>query len=163
MKLKNRISLVLVLFIALISTYAMSGCNAQSKFVKDEVNPAIEVMDVKLYMDEKEVHEKLKSPGEKAMCINGYEYEYSAQKVNVGFDSNTNKVRRITTKNPETSIYEIAPESSLDEAYKILKHKGFAKVGSSLYKYKKENVTFTIISMKNEIVDGVTIEIDPVK
>ena len=51
-------------------------------------------------MDESDVHEAIPTKGEKAMCIYGYEYEYAESLVNIGFNSETEKVRRVTTKNP---------------------------------------------------------------
>jgi len=88
-------------------------------------------------MDEKVVQEKL-GPGEKAMCLYGYEYDYTDKDINVGFDAKTKQVRRITTKNPETSICGIKPETALSDADKTIASQGFKESDDSKYVFTWE-------------------------
>ncbi|MBB6444143.1 hypothetical protein [Bacillus benzoevorans] len=95
------------------------------------------------------------------MCMYGYEYEYGQSHVNIGFNSETTMVRKVTKKNPDTSIYGIVPGTELKEVYKIIDSHGFSKSESSKYVFYKENIRLTLISMKGTLADGVTIEINP--
>lgn len=138
----------------------LAGCaNSSDSFIKNEVNPQIDVLGVKLLMDEKSALETVGSEGEKAMCVYGYEYDYSDKLINVGFNSDTKLVRRVCSKNPETSIYGIKPGMELSQAYEIISSNGFKK--DSKYNFQKEKVILSIISMKGTNADGITIEINP--
>lgn len=158
--LKNKLLYILLTPFILLSI--LTGCgNEEDAFISKEVNPQINVFNVQIYMDESNVHEAIPTKGEKAMCIYGYEYEYEQSRVNIGFNSETEKVRRVTTKNPDTSIYGIVPGTELEEAYKILESHEFSKSESSKYLFYKENIRLTLISMKGTHADGVIAEINP--
>lgn len=138
------------------------GCSAlNDSFIEKEVNPQIDVMGIKLYMEEDEVHKIVGVDGERAMCVNGYEYEYRDKKLNIGFNIDTDEVRRITTKNPETSIYGLNPGISLDKAYDIIDSEGFEKDKDDKYRFFKDDIILSIISMKGSDADGIVIEIKP--
>jgi hypothetical protein len=140
----------------------LTGCgNGDDAFISEEVNPQINVFNVQIDMDESDVHKSIPTNGEKAMCVYGYEYEYGQSLVNIGFNSETERVRRVTTKNPDTSIYGIVPGTVLGEAYKLIDSHGFSKSESSKYIFYKENIRLTLISMKGTHADGVTVEINP--
>lgn len=161
MKLKSRFFKALS-FIALATVLATAGCSALgNSFVEKEVNPKVDVMGVKLYMEEEEVEKAVGVKGEKAMCINGYEYGYIEENLNIGFNIDTDEVRRITTKNPETSIYGMHPGISLEKAYEIIESEGFEKYQDDKYKFVKEDIILSIISMKGSLADGISIEIKP--
>lgn len=163
MPLKNRLykkyPLLAVLFLLIC---ALSGCTASSNsFIEKEVNPQINVLGVQLLMDEAKVNEIIGSKGEKAMCVYGYENAYADQNINIGFNAGTQQIRRITSKNPDTSIYGIKPGTELAKAYEAIKAQGFTQEADSKYRFQKENVIFSIISMHGTQADGVSIEINP--
>lgn len=148
--------------IILIMTIYLVGCGSSvDSFIVKEVNPNIDVLGIKLNMPEAKAHESAGSKGEKAMCVNGYEYEYADKLINIGFKSDQGTVRRITTKNPNTSIYGIKPGTELVNAYAQIDANGFIKDASSNYKFHKDNIILAIISMKDTYADGITIEINP--
>ena len=148
--------------VMLLSAAVMSGCGNQvSSLIKDEINPKIEVMGIGLGMTEEEVFKLAGSDGERALCTQGYEYSYSDKKLNIGFDSKPKTVRRVTTKNPDTSVFGIKPGMAIDEAFSKIDGSGFSKDADSNYKFHKENITLTVLSMDGTLADGVTIEIDP--
>jgi hypothetical protein len=160
MQLKNKFLLKLITTFMLLTV--LTGCkNAEDAFITEKVNPQIDVFGVEIFMDESKVHDAIPTKGEKAMCIYGYEYEYEQSKVNIGFNSQTNKVRRVTTKNPDTSIYGIVPGMELSEAYSIVDSNGFTKSENSKYIFYKENIRLTLVSMKGTHADGVILEINP--
>ena len=160
MKLKSKFLFTLLTFFIVLAI--VTGCgNAEDAFISEEVNPQINVFNVQIHMNESDVQEAIPTKGEKAMCVYGYEYEYADSLVNIGFNSETEKVRRVTTKNPDTSIYGIVPGTELEEAYKIIDSQGFSKSESSKYIFYKENIRLTITSMKGTHADGVTVEINP--
>lgn len=158
LKNKKIFSSILAIFILAILT---SCSNEESAFIKEEVNSQINVFGVQIYMDELKVHEAIGTKGEKAMCIYGYEYVYDDKLINIGFNSDTEKVRRVTTKNPDTSIYGVVPGIELEEAFEILNSHGFEKSEGSEVMFYKENIRITLISMKNTHADGVILEINP--
>jgi hypothetical protein len=146
----------------LLAVVVMTGCgNSVSTFIKDKINPHIDVLGIQLGMTEEEVFKLAGSDGEKALCTQGYEYAYSSKKLNIGFNSETKTVRRITTKNPETSIFGMKPGMTVDEAFAKIEGIGFTKDSASNYKFHNQNITLTILSMEGTLADGVTIEIDP--
>jgi len=146
----------------LIMVTFLTGCRSSTdSFITEEVNPNIDVLGIKLDMPESKVHESAGSKGEKAMCVYGYEYEYADKHINIGFKSDKGTVRRITTKNPDTSIYGIMPGTDLLNAYNQIEANGFTKNNNSNYKFYKNNIIITIISMKDTLADGINIEMDP--
>jgi len=159
MKFKNKKLNAAVLLISLM--FILAGCNSKTDSFINEVNSQINVLGVNLNMPESEVLKIVGSSGERAMCVYGYEYEFKDKQINIGFNSNTEKSRRITSKNSETSIYGIKPGISLEEAYSIVEQNGFKKSEDSKYKFYKENIILTLISMKGINADGITIEIKP--
>lgn len=148
--------------VIMLVVVVLAGCgNSSDSFIKKEVNTQINVFEVKLDMVESKVHESVGSKGEKAMCVYGYEYGYEDKLINIGFNSETGRVRRVTTKNPETSIYGIKPGTELEQANKTIELNGFKKDDGSKYRFYKENTVLYIISMKATHADGITIEINP--
>lgn len=165
MNLSNKVTNKYTLLASLLfMLFVFSGCaNANNSFIEKEVNPQINVFEVQLLMDEQKVHETVGSKGEKAMCVYGYEYTYADKNINIGFNSETQQVRRVTTRNPDTAIYGIKPGVELAQAYEIMADKGFTKDAASKYRFQKENIIFSIISMKGTHADGLNIEINPDK
>lgn len=162
MQWKNRTSDLIILVAIILITVVLAGCGVSAEaFIEKEVNSKIDVLGVKLDMAESKVHESIGAKGEKAMCIYGYEYGYEDKLINIGFNSETGRVRRITTKNPETSIYGIKPGTELEQANKTIDLNGFKKDDSSKYRFYKENIILSIISMKGTHANGITIEINP--
>ncbi len=148
--------------LALIMATCLAGCGSSaSSFIEKEVNPNINVLGIKLDMAEAKVHESAGSQGEKAMCIYGYEYAYADKLINIGFKSDKGTVRRVTTKNADTTIYGIKPGTELPEAYAKINANGFTGDDSSKYRFYKNNIILSIISMKGTNADGITIEIKP--
>jgi len=154
---------ILALFsILLLSAVLMSGCGSSvSSLIKNDINPKIDVLGIKLGMTEDEVFKLAGTNGEKALCTQGYEYSYEDKKLNIGFNSETKTVRRVTTKNPETSIFGIKPGMTAEEAFAKAAEGGFTKDANSNVKFHRENITLTVISMDGTLADGVIIEIDP--
>jgi predicted small secreted protein len=148
--------------VLLLASLIFTGCgNSASAFIKDKINPNIDVLGIQLGMTEEEVFKLAGSDGEKALCTQGYEYSYSEKKLNIGFNSETKTVRRVTTKNPDTDLFGIKPGMTVGEAFAKIDGIGFTKDSVSNYKFHKENVTLTILSMNDTLADGVSIEIDP--
>jgi predicted small secreted protein len=148
--------------VLLLASLIFTGCgNSASAFIKDKINPNIDVLGIQLGMTEEEVFKLAGSDGEKALCTQGYEYSYSEKKLNIGFNSETKTVRRVTTKNPDTDLFGIKPGMTVGEAFAKIDGIGLTKDSVSNYKFHKENVTLTILSMNDTLADGVSIEIDP--
>lgn len=138
----------------------LTGCTSAAESFINEVNSNVNVLGVKLNMKEEQVKTLNGSDVSKDPCILGYEFNYVDKLINVGFKNEDNTVRRITTKNPETSVYGIKPGASLDEAFKKVTEAGFTKDSSSKYKFHKNNILLTILSMEETLADGITIEFD---
>lgn len=162
MQPKNKSSKLGSLAAGLLLLFLLTGCGSPAaSFVETEVNPKIDVFGIKLNMTEAKLHELISPKVEKAMCIYGYEYDYRDRMINIGFSAKTSLVRRVMTKNPETSIYGLKPGIALEEAYAAIEPLGFVRDDSSKYRFFKENVILSITSMTGSKADGITIEIKP--
>lgn len=161
--MKNKTTLLYgwVSLIIIIAAFAAGCGNSTTSFIDKEVNPNINVLGVKLDMAEAKANELAGGHGEKAMCIYGYEYEYNDKHINIGFKSDKGTVRRITTKNADTTIYGIKPGTELNDAYSKINANGFTGDNTTKYKFYKDNIFLSIISMKGTNADGITIEIKP--
>ncbi len=149
------------LLILAITLFTIAGCsNTTDSFIK-EVNSNVNVLGIKFNMNEDQVKKLAGSDVEKEPCITGYEFAYNDKLINIGFKNEEGTVRRITTKNHDTSIYGIKPGDKLEAAFAKIKESGFTVDSSSKYKFHKNNIIVTILSMKETNADGLTIELDP--
>lgn len=138
----------------------LTGCAAQPS-IDPQVNSKIDVLGIQLNMSEAQLDQLASPKPEKAMCIYGYEYNYTDRKINIGFSARTNKIRRISTKNSDHSILGIVPGISLDDAFRQIGDLGYVNDGTSKYRFIKDNLILSIISMNGVLADGVIIEIKP--
>lgn len=149
------------MFVLIILGTVLTGCeNSNDAFIK-EVNSNINVLGVKLNMKEDQVKTLVGAQVTKEPCVSGYEFNYEDKFVNIGFKNEEGTVRRITTKNADTSIYGIKPGTTLEDAFAKVKEAGFANDSNSKYKFHKNNIILTVLSMKETNADGVTLELDP--
>lgn len=138
----------------------LTGCAAQPA-IDPQVNSKIDVLGVQLNMSEAQLDQLVSPKPEKAMCIYGYEYNYTDRRINIGFSAKTNKIRRISTKNSDHSILGLVPGISLDDAFRQVAELGYVNDGTSKYRFINDNLILSIISMNGTLADGVTLEIKP--
>lgn len=150
-----------LLILIVLGSSVFTGCgNSNDTFIK-EVNSNINVLDVKINMKENQVKNLVGSKVTKDPCVSGYEFNYEEKLINIGFKNEEGTVRRVTTKNPDTSVYGIKPGTTLEDAFAKVKDSGFTNDSNSKYKFHKNNVILTVLSMKETNADGVSIELDP--
>lgn len=159
LKNKKIIALSLILILASTIFYFSQPYLDKNYYIKTKINTQIDALGIKLLMPEKQVAELIGYKGKYAMCISGYEYDYNNSGLNVGFNINTDKVRRITITNDKNSIYGIHKGMTLKQARAILIGNQFAVEKDSTSNFTKENLRITVISMKGTNVDGITVEI----
>jgi hypothetical protein len=89
-------------------------------------------------------------------CLKGYErsFEPLAITIGYGFDG---KIRKITTRNPKTSLFGITPGISLEEGKGLAHRAGFVDT-SSPFRFKGDRITLTLLTDANGKVFGVTVE-----
>ncbi len=138
----------------------LSGC-ASAPSVDPKVNEQINVLGIQLNMTESQLDQLVSPKVDKAMCIFGYEYDYTDRKINIGFGAKTNKIRRISTKNRDHSILGIVPGIILEDAFAKVASLGYTNDGTSKYRFTSGNLILSIISMDGTLADGVIIEIKP--
>lgn len=148
----------IVFLIILIGLF--TGCTKENyKFIQDNINPHIDMYEIKLLMDDDKVIKLLNGEGQYADCVYGYERTYEEKGISIGFDK-SKRVRKLILKNAECDIYGIRIGIKKDKAIEILnKNKYLKEEGSS--RYKRDNVFMKILVNDESIVRGIILEIIP--
>lgn len=160
MKQKNKRKYIFFIFVLMLNLFLLSGCRSgpQLSETAKNVNSNISVSEMQLGMSEKSVIDLLGDDFEKSPCIIGYEYDYSDLNLNLGIDVDKMRLKRITFKNPDYSIYSMTVGTKCKEVTQILVENGFVNDGESKFKFVKEDVRITMLSMDGEEINGFTVE-----
>lgn len=89
-------------------------------------------------------------------CLRGYERNFDALSVSVGYGFNK-KIRRIHTRNPATSLFGISPGMSFGEGKQKILKAGFV-VSDSPFVFTAGDYSITLL-VDSDKVFGVTIEL----
>lgn len=143
--------LLVLIFFALF----VGGC---AKNQHAEINKLFKGVDVSLGMSDKDAVAKL-GEGEVSPCVAGYERNYPRASLNVGFNQETQTVRRITLKNAQYSWGTIHVGDSIQKASNYLSSIGFRAEQNSRVKFIKEGYRVTLTSFRGEKVDEIVVEI----
>ncbi|WP_028829712.1 hypothetical protein [Proteocatella sphenisci] len=160
MQQKNKRNSLFLTFIFTMSIFLLSGCNSGPELSEtaETINSNVSIAGMQLGMKEKSVLDLIGANFEKSPCIIGYEYEYSDLNLNLGIDIDKMSVKRITFKNPEYTVYSMQIGIKCTEGAKILSEHGFVNDGESKFKFVKEDIRITMLSMNGETINGFTLE-----
>ncbi len=143
---------------ALIITFLISGLLAgcsgrslESDMLKDQIN----VFGVKFSssIDYQEIN------GVKAVeepCLRGYERSFDKLDVIVGYDFD-GRVRKITTRNKDTSMFGIKPGMSYSEGKKKILKAGFVE-DAPPFKFRSKEFTVTFLVDDRDIIFALKLE-----
>jgi len=146
MKLKKTIALILFLL--------LTGCMGKN-IESDRMRGQINVFGVQLdsSVDYKEVNGV---PATEESCLHGYDRNYDALDILIGYGFNK-KIRKITTLNPNTSMFGIKPGMSFDEGKQRILQAGFA-ASTSPFKFNADGYSLTFLIDRNGKIFGLTLE-----
>lgn len=89
-------------------------------------------------------------------CLGGYERGFDALAVSIGY-GNDRKVRRIATRNRETSVFGISPGRPFGEGVSALGSAGF-RPGDTPYRFGDGVIAVTLLVDEAGTIFGITLE-----
>lgn len=88
-------------------------------------------------------------------CLRGYERSFDPLEIAIGY-GHDGRVRKITTRNPGTSLFGISPGMSMVEGRRLASQAGFAAVSPD--NYLGEHGRLLLRSGDNGTIAGITLE-----
>ena len=88
-------------------------------------------------------------------CIRGYERSFDALDITIGYGFN-NKIRKITTRNPGTSLFGINPGVNFREGIQKILQAGFIEFAPP-FTFRSNGYTLTILVDDKDIIFGLTL------
>lgn len=133
-------------------TLCLAGCLAHQ--VRDDVSHQIMVFGVEMYsgMDYREIGGVAST---EEPCLKGYERSFDALDLIIGYGFDR-KIRRISTRNPATSMFGIHPGIPLEEGHRLARKAKLREV--SPISYRSNGITLTLLADGEGMVFGVTVE-----
>jgi len=81
-------------------------------------------------------------PAEETPCLNGRDFSYEAKEVLIGY-THSGSIRKVVTRNPDTSIYGIRPGDDFASAESKVLAAGFRETGAK-HRYGNECCLLTL-------------------
>jgi len=137
----------------LFLTLCLAGCLAHH--ARSDVSSQIKVFGVEMYsgVDYRQIG-GIKATEEP--CLKGYERSFDALDLAIGY-SFDGKIRRISTRNPATSLFGIYPGMSLAEGQRLAREADLATL--SPFRYRGKGITLTLLVDGEDRVFGITVEV----
>jgi hypothetical protein len=137
---------------AMLVTLCLAGCLVNQ--VGTDVSRQIHVFGIELYsgIDYREIS------GVRATeepCLKGYERTFDSLDITIGYGFDK-KIRRISTRNPATTLFGISPGMSVEEGRRLAQHADLTAL--SPIKYRGKDVTLTLLVDDKGNVFGITVE-----
>lgn len=152
----RKISLVVALALLLVVGGGLAGCKSDPYASTNEL---INAESIYLGQSDADVQKALGGEGEIAPCVAGYERDYDAKALNIGFDQEQTTVRRVTMKDAKYSFDGISPTMTMEEGTSLLVEKDFEPEAGSKSRFLKDGIRIILKSIKGEVIDEVTVEI----
>jgi hypothetical protein len=133
---------------------ALTGCAGKNIYA-EKVNTRIDVFGVKLLT---ETDYKIINGVEanEEPCMKGYERSFDALDISIGYGFNK-RIRKITTRNPDTSMFGINPGMTIKEGRQKILQEGFSEDAPPFVFIMNEySVTF-LVDGENKIL-GLTFQ-----
>jgi hypothetical protein len=138
-----------------ISVFLLEGCLAKRPN-GDMLNKQLNIFDLALFAanDDKSIHGIVPK---KEPCLKGFDYVYDPLEITVGYGTN-DRVRKITTRNKETSMFDIHVGDAYTKGKTLILQAGFAQ-GDTPYRFVKDRFLFTLLVDDQDRVFGMAIEV----
>ncbi len=148
MKLHRLIAVPLLLFLLL------TGCMGK-QLERDKMDHQVNVFGVQLFSDRdyKEINGVM---AVEEPCLRGYERSFDALDITIGYGFDK-KIRKITTRNPATSMFGIKPGVALREGRQKILQAGFIEVAPP-FTFRSNGYTLTFLVDDKDIIFGLKLE-----
>lgn len=139
-------------YVALLLFLLLSGCRPSQ--MRTELSGQTRVFGIELYsgVDYREIGGV---KAEEEACLKGYERNFEALDIIIGYGFDA-KIRKITTRNPATSLFGISPGMPAEAAGKLAQQAGFTEISS--YRYRGKGIDLTLLVDGAGIAFGITAE-----
>ena len=132
----------------------LAGCMSTGTG-RDKMTGQIDVFGVELFSDVD--YKKINGvAATEEPCIRGYDRNFDALDLTIGYGFD-NKIRKITTRNINTSMFGIKPGMSFEEGKKMILQAGFVE-DVPPFAFKSNKYSFTFLVDSNNKIFGVTLE-----
>jgi hypothetical protein len=138
-----------------IAAFLFTGCLAK-RVGSEGLNKQINVFDLALFSthDNKSVRSIVPR---KEPCLKGFEYFYDPLDISIGYGTD-DRIRKITTRNKETSMFDIRVGDHYPKGKALILKAGFSE-GDTPYKFVKDGFLFTLLVDDHDRVFGMTLEV----
>lgn len=89
-------------------------------------------------------------------CLRGYERDFEALDINIGYGFNK-KIRKITTRNPGTVLFDINPGMAFREGKQKILQAGFIEF-SPPFTFRSNGYSLTFLVDDKGVIFGLTLE-----
>jgi hypothetical protein len=141
---------LLLLFLCVL----LAGC-AGTQVKSDNTHSQINVFGVGLFsdVDYKEINgvSAVEEP-----CLRGYDRQFDALDITIGYGFNK-KIRKITTRNPDTSLFSISPGAPFGEGKQKILQAGFVE-SAPPFTFSNNRYSLTFLVNTDNVIFGLTLE-----
>jgi hypothetical protein len=141
-----------ILFLSFLLLVGCMGQYVQSEEVGDQIN----VFGVALFsnVDYREINGVVAT---EEPCLRGYERSFDALDIIIGYGFDR-KIRRINTRNPNTSLFGVSPGMRFREGKTKILQAGL-KESTSPYTFGADRYSLTLLVDENQKIFGLTVEL----
>ncbi|NVN92895.1 MAG: hypothetical protein HXX11_20185 [Desulfuromonadales bacterium] len=142
------------ILIVLVLPLLLAGCMGNNR-VRNEMAGQIHVFGVELFsdVDYREINGVVAA---EEPCLRGYERSFDALDVIVGYGFDK-KVRKITTRNINTSMFGVKPGMELQEGRKVILQAGFSE-SAPPFTFSSSGCSLTFLVDGNNKLFGLRLE-----
>jgi hypothetical protein len=138
-----------------ISAFLFTSCLVK-RVGSEELNKQINVFNLALFSARGDKNIRGIVP-RKEPCLRGFEYFYDPLDISVGYGTD-DRIRKITTRNKETSMFDIRVGDHYPKGKALILQAGFSE-GDTPYKFVKDWFLFTLLVDDHDRVFGMTLEV----
>jgi hypothetical protein len=132
----------------------LTGC--MGNVARSGIDPGrLDVFGVAMYssVDHKEIRGV---KGTDEPCLRGYERSFDPLDIVIGYGRD-GKVRKIVTRNPQTSMFGVHPGDTVASARGMIRNAGFAETGEP-NRFRKGDLVLTILADGPDRLFGLVLE-----
>jgi hypothetical protein len=148
MRFPKLIALPLLLFLFL------TGCMGKH-LDRDKMHDQVNVFGVQLFTDV-DFREINGITADEEPCLKGYERSFDALDITIGYGFNK-KIRKITTRNPGTTLFSINPGVTFREGKQKILQAGFTEFVPP-FTFRSNGYTLRFLVDDKDIIFGLTLE-----
>lgn len=141
-----------LLKLILLSMLCLAGCFAHQ--ISRDSDKYFNVFGIKLNSNE-DYREINHESATEEPCLRGYERSFDKSGIIIGYGFDA-RIRKISTRNPATSLFGISPGITLDEGKRLAQQAGLREVSDC--KYQLEEISITLLVNAEGKVFGVIVE-----